>query len=140
MLNYRRLATVLTLAAVLGTGGIAWAATTTFNLTLRGLNAAPRGDRHDSAKAVVTIESSRRRICWTFTALNGIGPPTRANIGKAPRGKNGPIVVTLGKPFKPKGCSTASARTLTGILKRPTSYYIVLTNPFHPNGAVRAQL
>jgi hypothetical protein len=120
--------------------GVAWAATGTFKLTLRGLDAVPPGDRGDSARAVVTIDSKKQTICWTFTALKGVGVPIRAKVGRAAKGANGPTVFTFSTPFKPKGCSAAPARTLADVLKRPSSYYLVITNRAHPGGAVRAQL
>jgi hypothetical protein len=122
-----------------GPGG-AWAASHTFSVTLRGSDAVPHGDRGDSAKATITIDSGKGTICWTFTALKGIGTPERGKIGKAPKAKRGPIVVTLSRPFMSKGCSNAPPGTLTGILKQPATYYVILTNQIHPSGAVRAQL
>jgi hypothetical protein len=140
MLTYKRLLTALVLAALLGAAGATGATSRTFNLTLRGSAAIPHGDRNDSAKAVLIFDSSKRTICWTFSSYQGIGHPSRAKIDKAPKGKNGSIVVTLSKPFLPKGCSTVTAQTLTAILKRPAAYYIVITNLLHPNGSARAQL
>lgn len=140
MLTYRRLLIAIVLAALLGAAGAAGASSRTFKLTLRGSASIPRGDRNDSAKAVLTFDASKRTICWTFSSYQGIGNPSRAKIGKAPKGKNGSIVVTLSKPFLPKGCSTVTAQTLTAILKRPAVYYIVITNARHPNGSARAQL
>jgi len=120
--------------------GVAFAASTTFHLTLRGLDAVPRADRGDSAKAVITIDTQTRTICWRFTNVQGLGSLARPRIGKAPTGKGGSIVVTLAKRLQAKGCSTEPRRTLTDILKQPGAYYIVLTNQDHPHGAMRAQL
>jgi len=139
MLTYKRVLVALVLAALLGAAAACAASGRTFALTLRGSDAIPHGDHNDGAKAVVTIDSGRRTICWTFSGYGGIGHPERAKIGKAPKGKNGPIVVTLSRPFLPKGCTTVPARTLTAILKRPAAYYIVITNLTHKAGAARAQ-
>ena len=136
----RLLIAALVLAALLAAAGAASASSHTFNLRLRASEAVPHGDHNDSARAVVTIDSGKRTICWTFSSYGGIGNPTRAKIGKAPRRKNGPIVVTLSKPFAPKGCTTVAAQTLTSILTRPAAYYIIITNALHPNGSARAQL
>jgi CHRD domain len=141
MLTYRRLLIAIVLGALLGAAGAAGASSSrTFKLTLRGSASIPRGDRNDSAKAILIFDASKRRVCWTFSSYRGIGNPSRAKIGKAPKGKNGSIVVTLSKPFLPKGCSTVTAQTLTAILKRPAAYYIIITNALHPNGSARAQL
>jgi len=80
MLNRLRPLTVVVLAALLVTGG-AGAVTRTFNLTLRGADAVPPGDRGDSAKAIIKIDSAKGRICWTFTNLRGIGTSTHPKIG-----------------------------------------------------------
>lgn len=143
MLLYRTLLIGIVLAALLGAAGASDAARTsnrTFNLTLRGSDAVPHGDRNDSARAVLTIDSGKWTICWIFSSYKGIGNPQRAKIGKAPKGKNGSIVATLSKPFRPKGCSTFAAGTLRAIVKRPAAYYIVITNALHPNGSARGQL
>ena len=140
LLTYRRMLIALVLAALFSGTGAAAAATRTFNLTLRGSDAIPTGDHNDNAKAVLTINTSKRTICWTFSNYNGIGHPSRGKIGKAPKGKNGRFIVTLAQRFLPKGCSTVAADTLTSILKRPAAYYLVITNVTHPHGAARAQL
>lgn len=139
MLRYAKLLSAAIFLALFVTVGVAGATTRTFRLTLRGLDAVPRGDPGDSASAAITINSGNHMVCWTFARLKGIGDSTHPKIGNAPKGKRGPIVLLLGKRFKWKGCVIAAARTLTAIRRQPTSYYIVLTNQVHPDGAVRAQ-
>jgi hypothetical protein len=136
----RLLIAALVLGAFLAPADAASASSHTFNLRLRASDAIPHGDHNDSANAAVTINPGKHTICWTFSSYGGIGSPKRAKIGKAPRRKNGPIVVTLSNPFVPRGCTTVAVQTLTPILAHPTAYYIIITNPLHPNGSARAQL
>lgn len=107
---------------------------------MRGLDAVPRADRGDSAKAAITIDARKHRICWTFSSVKGLGGLARPRIGKGPSGTRGSIVVTLAKRLVMRGCSTQPTTLALAILRHPSAYFVVLTNQDHPDGAVRSQL
>ena len=105
------------------------------------------GDPNGSATGSITVNIGQDRVCWEFTNVTNIDPPTRGHIHKAPAGSNGPIVVDFfnaaaGAVGPLTGCTTAplGKELLKDIIQNPSAYYLNLHNPAFPAGAVRGQL
>jgi CHRD domain len=84
------------------------------------------------------------QICHGINVTN-IADPFAAHIHKAPRGVNGPIVVTLvhpttGDPGASSGCVAADPALVADIFQNPRGYYVNVHNPDFPGGALRGQL
>jgi CHRD domain-containing protein len=105
--------------------------------TLRGAAEVPKGDPDGSGTAEIKITGTR--VCWEIK-LARVSTPNAAHIHKGPPGKAGPVVVPLGKTYKPKGCATAPGALARAILKDPSAYYVNVHNARYPAGAARGQL
>ncbi|MGN9836587.1 CHRD domain-containing protein [Nonomuraea sp. H19] len=82
------------------------------------------------------------------TAWKGIAPPVGAHIHRAPKGKNGPVVVPFfaaekGLPPGVNGVAGTAPSTVevtTRIKNNPKNWYVNLHTAEFPGGAVRGQL
>ncbi|MEV0828871.1 CHRD domain-containing protein [Nonomuraea rubra] len=103
------------------------------------------GDRDGRAAWLVQPEG---RLVWFAAAWKKISAPTAAHVHRAPKGRNGPVVVPF---FEAKGGLPASVNGLAGsaptstavarrIWNNPKNWYANLHNAKFPGGAVRGQL
>ncbi|MFI6710781.1 CHRD domain-containing protein [Nonomuraea sp. NPDC050478] len=103
------------------------------------------GDRDGRAGWLVQPEG--RRV-WFATAWKRIGAPVAAHIHRAPKGRNGPVVVPFfaaekGLPAGVNGVAGSvptPAATGRRIWNNPKNWYVNLHNKQFPGGAVRGQL
>ncbi|MEV1243627.1 CHRD domain-containing protein [Nonomuraea sp. NPDC050022] len=103
------------------------------------------GDRDGRAGWLVQPEGNR---VWFAAAWAGVGPPVGAHIHRAPKGKNGPVVVPFfaaekGLPASVNGIAgstTTSTAVARRIWKKPKNWYANLHTAAFPGGAVRGQL
>ncbi|GAA3532891.1 hypothetical protein GCM10022419_010050 [Nonomuraea rosea] len=103
------------------------------------------GDHNGRAGWLVQPEGTR---VWFATAWNRIGAPVGAHIHRAPKGKNGPVVVPFfaaekGLPAGVNGVAgstTTSAAVAGRIWNNPKNWYVNLHTVAFPGGAVRGQL
>jgi hypothetical protein len=88
------------------------------------------------------------KLVWFATAWKKIAAPTAAHIHRAPRGRNGPVVVPFfaagkGLPASVNGVAGSARAPLAvsrRIWKNPANWYVNLHNKKFPGGAVRGQL
>ena len=101
------------------------------------------GDPNGIGKANVKV--FKAKVCYTLT-VKRIAPATAAHIHKAPRGKAGPVVVTLfERPNNPverriSGCVNIDPGLAENLRKHPGQYYVNVHNRPFPAGAIRGQL
>ena len=76
-------------------------------------------------------------VCFSF-ALDGVTGVTNAHLHEGVPGEIGPPVVELGSGLF--GCAPTDTATATGILNRPTDFYVQIHTVSHPAGAIRGQL
>jgi hypothetical protein len=122
-------------------------------VTLSGANEAP-GPGDEDGVGIFAWKVRGWKLCYVVTAQN-VDHVHAAHIHRAPRGKPGPILVTLKAPAKgfASGCvkavrrQTASnaARVLTraelrAIVRAPRFYYANVHTMAFPAGAIRGQL
>ncbi|MEV0616726.1 CHRD domain-containing protein [Nonomuraea sp. NPDC050404] len=93
------------------------------------------------------VQPEGRRV-WFAAAWDKVSAPTAAHIHRAPKGKNGPVVVPF---FEAKGGLPPSVTGLAGstltskavasrIWNNPKNWYANLHNAKFPGGAIRGQL
>ena len=109
---------------------------------LAGKNERPKADRDGRGSFSATFDGNQ--ICYGYVVKN-IGDPVAAHIHKAPAGKNGDVVVSLGSPGSgdpgsESGCGAIDAALKKDILRRPANYYVNVHNVEFQGGAVRGQL
>ena len=117
------------------------AGTKTLTTTMKGAKEVPKGAPKGSGKAVVTLNASTGKVCWTFSNLKGLDKVTASHIHQAPVGKAGNVVVPFfAGTLKAKGCVTASKSVVAAIVKKPNGYYVNIHTVKYPAGAIRGQL
>ena len=81
-----------------------------------------------------------RRLCWTIT-VKGIDAPIAARLHIGGPFSTGPVIATLGRHYKPVGCTTISydAVAAVGGCRCGNVYVDVQTRKF-PKGAIRGAL
>jgi CHRD domain len=92
-------------------------------------------------KGVARFTVTGRRLCWKLT-VSGIGRPVAAHLHSSGAVTNGPVLVLLGKRFRPVGCTTMTvdaAAFLDGCAACGDVYVDVHTKWF-PRGAIRGAL
>lgn len=108
---------------------------------LLGAEEVPPTDPDGVGWAVITIPN-RTTVCFEL-AVTGIEAATLAHIHFAPRGVNGPIVVTLTAPTSgsSSGCvADVDVALARAIREHPARYYVNVHNTPFPGGAIRGQL
>lgn len=144
-----------TLAVVVAAAGIialaaspASAAHTVLGSQTVGLNGqqevGDNGDRNGSGKATLSFDElpgDVYRICTELTTRNIEGAEA-AHIHEAPRGENGPVVVTLDISTTDDAdtCTTVAEATFFEIFEEPADYYVNVHNDQFPGGAIRGQM
>ncbi len=104
---------------------------------LSGKAERPRGAPEGQGTA--TIRVSGTRLCWTLK-VRGTDTPQAAHVHKGGPRASGPVVVALGKAYKPSGCVVAPAAVARAIVAKPSAYYVNVHTKRYPGGAVRGQL
>jgi hypothetical protein len=81
-------------------------------------------------------------VCFRFAHLRGFTTPTTAQIGQAPKGKAGKVVLELSRTraLRRRGCARASRALAAALEKAPSNYYVVVNSRQYPQGAIRGQL
>jgi hypothetical protein len=137
----RRIAAFVLLVSALATPSLALASggrQVQLRTTMTGRKAVPRGATRGRGSATVRI--SGRRVCWSFGRMRGIDKPRAAFIKKGIPGEFGPVMVQLGRGYRPAGCATTSAGTARAIAQSPRGFYLTVNTRKFPLGAVRGQL
>jgi hypothetical protein len=117
---------------------------------LSGSAEVPKGSPKGSGTAVVKLNATTRKACWTIK-VKGIDKPLSAHVHKAPPGKTGPVVIPLGARFSKTGCVTVPkpkktkankhpVDVLVAVAKNPRAYYVNVHTKKYINGAIRGQL
>lgn len=112
----------------------------TFTVKMTGAQERPKGDPNGTGTAKITLEDSKRKVCFTLS-WHGISKPVASHIHQGKKGTAGPIVVPLfaGTP-KHTGCSTAPKALIEKIKEHPGNYYVNVHTIQFPGGAIRGQL
>ena len=132
---------VLLVALALPGAALAKSKPKTLVASMTGAAEQPAGAPGGSAKATITFDSSKKKVCWRFTKLKGVSGPTAAHIHLGSRGKAGPITIPFGAKYRSKGCQTRVDKALIKqVLAHPSLYYVNIHNSGFPAGAVRGQL
>jgi hypothetical protein len=125
-------------------------ATKKVSATLNGAAEVPKGSPKGSGTAVVKLNATTRKACWTIK-VKGIDKPLSAHVHKAPPGKTGPVVIPLGARFAKTGCVTVPkpkktkanphpVDVLVAVAKHPRAYYVNVHTNKYLDGAIRGQL
>jgi hypothetical protein len=93
---------------------------------------------HGRGSATVTFAGAR--ACWTIRGLHGVGRPSAATIRQGAAGRNGPVIVRLGRRYAAAGCTAVTPALAQAIAAQPGGYYVSVATRAHPQGAVRGQL
>jgi CHRD domain len=127
-------------------GGTALAAknsgsTKTINVKLTGKVEVPKGSPTGSGTAVIKLEPSKGKVCFTLT-WKKIDTVTASHIHKGAKGTAGNIVVAFfgNPPAKHSGCVKAAKSLIQAIEKKPSAYYVNVHTKKYPAGAIRGQL
>ena len=136
-MGLRYLVVGLLIALVSAAGATAAMQKDSLHATLTGKAETPKGDPDGSGTAEVKISGTQ--VCWEIHATK-VGTLLAAHIHKGKPGVSGPVVVSFGKAFKSKGCTTASRSLIASILRSPSAYYVNVHNAKYPGGALRGQL
>jgi hypothetical protein len=96
---------------------------------------AARLTGHGTGRATVTFAGTR--ACWTIRGLHGVGRPSAATIRQ---GAAGPVIVRLGRGFRPSGCTTVTAALGQAIAAQPSGFDVSVATRAHPGGAVHGPL
>jgi len=139
---------LLILALILAVPASASGKPLAVNLDWRNVVPAGSGDPNVFGDASVWVHAGQGQLCWEIRAIyyQSAWPPTGAFIHKGGAGVNGPVVIALGAPIPPpdsyiaSGCTSASSALLKAIQRKPSNYYLQITNETHPGGATRGQL
>lgn len=102
------------------------------------------GDPDGTGRALITMNSELKFVCWSLTASNITLPATASHIHRAAPGVAGPIVLGLTAPGA-TGASTGCAEDVSQeliaeLLDDPAAFYVNVHTTDHPPGAIRAQL
>jgi hypothetical protein len=131
----------LATTAACAAGAPAKTKVTTLHATMTGAAEVPAGDPGGSAKATITLDVDKRKVCWTFTKLRGVSRPNAAHIHQGNQGRAGAIAIPFGGAFSSKGCQTKVDRTVIKQVRiHPGRYYVNIHSAAWPAGAVRGQL
>lgn len=108
------------------------------------------GDPNMFGQATIDVNAGKGTVCyWLRVFIYPAGdnwPPTSSGIYHAPAGQNGPLVVDLNPDWGPRsdetvsGCVSIDKGLAHELQRRPTEYYLLLTDNDYPEGAARAQL
>jgi hypothetical protein len=98
------------------------------------------GPAGGAGKTAITIDMATKTLCYDVSWSKEVGTPSAGHIHKGPKGLNGPVVVMLDLPAKPKGCMTVDAAILGQIAGDPAGHYVNVHTNDYPGGAVRGQL
>jgi hypothetical protein len=110
-----------------------------YKADLRATSVVPKpGPTGGKGNAHLTLTG--RRLCWTIAVI-GIGAPVATYIRTGSAFSNGPVLVTLGRHYRPAGCTTISDEAVTAIgsCSCGNVYMDVRTRRF-PKGAIRGAL
>jgi hypothetical protein len=141
-LQLRVLLPLATTFVAVGLPAVAAAAGVSLHVKLRGPNVVSGGDPNGVGEAALMLDAQKQQLCWKFSGLAGIAEPRVARISKGSKGKTGPVVVSLGHAYRSSGCVTAPTRLLTGIVARPSAFYLTVWagRTRYKAGAIRGQL
>ena len=110
---------------------------------LSGANEVPGpGDPDGFGHAIIRVNQSRGRVCWTLTARH-IAPATAAHIHVGGPDVAGPVVLGLTPPTdgRSDGCARdVDPMLIRELLRNPRGYYVNVHNAEYPAGAIRGQL
>ncbi len=109
-----------------------------FEARLTGKAVGKKGAPHGAGR--VTLSVTGGKVCWKFTRLTGIGRPRHATVRAGGPLWIGPTLLTLGTPYRARGCTTPDAGRLNSLLEMPRSYYVNVVTRRYRVGAIRGQL
>jgi hypothetical protein len=142
----RALATLIAALLVFVTGGPRALADAGDKVTLRATMSAEEevpkpGPPGGKGTGTFIIDADEGEVCYDIS-YSGIERPTAGRIHQGARGANGPVAVDLDLATKGnKGCVTgADEQVLVAMAENPDGYYVNLSTPDYPDGAVRGQL
>jgi hypothetical protein len=133
------ISTVLAVGLVPAVALASPSATKTYKAVLLGSNVVPKqGPARGKGTARFTV--SGLKLCWKIT-VSGIDTPVAAHIHRGTALSTGPVIVALGRHFKPIGCAAMSedAALAIGACNCGGVYVDVHTKKFH-KGAIRGTL
>jgi hypothetical protein len=113
----------------------------TFTVHMTGTQEIPKGSPTGSGTFRYQLLPGKGMLCFSLT-WSKIDTPIASHIHKAPKGKEGNVVIPLfaKAPVGHSGCSKVSKTLLTAIGKKPSNYYVNVHTKKYPNGAIRGQL
>ena len=115
------------------------AATKKYKADLSGSSIFPK-EGPASAKGSAQFTVTGPRLCWRIR-VSGIDTPVAVHIHTGGPFTNGPVVVALGKHYKPAGCTTISTETAVTIAGCGCGkVYMDVHTKKHPQGAIRGIL
>jgi hypothetical protein len=127
-----------------GSGGTS-TTSATLSANLKGANEWPlAGDPDGSGSARLTASSTQNQICFDIRASRIWLPANSAYLGQGSPGVAGPIIASFPAPGV-SGVSTGcvgglASGVVSAIIANPGAYYVNITTPDYPSGAIRGQL
>ena len=137
----RHLIMMAAAGALVVTAGAAEARTVYFHANLAGTTEVPPTTSPGTGTAMVSLNTSTRKLTYTVTYQGLTGPATAAHIhGPAATGKNGPVMTPLGPAASSpiKGTATATAAEVKAMEGGMT--YVNVHTQQNPGGEIRGQL
>jgi CHRD domain len=115
--------------------------TKTLKTKMTGKAETPTGDPNGTGTAVVKLNPSKGKVCFTLT-WHKIDTVTASHIHKGAKGTAGNVVVAFfgNPPAKHSGCVKAAKSLIQAIEKKPGDYYVNVHTKKFPAGAIRGQL
>jgi hypothetical protein len=125
-------------------GGLALAATQSFQVPLVGSQQVPAVETTGVGMADLTYDPATRAVTWTITYGGLSGPVTMAHFhGPAAKGENAAPVIWLTKKDSPAEDPIKGQATLTPERARDVAagkWYVNLHTQAHPGGEIRGQV
>ena len=99
-----------------------------------------RGDPDATARGFLSVSKTLDQICYDVQDIRNLdGTPTKAVIGRAPRGRTGPTVLELSWANEGgfKNCVSRSKWLENSLESRSGAYYMAIYTTAYPQGAIR---
>jgi hypothetical protein len=88
----------------------------------------------------VALRVTPAKVCWRFRGLGRLRSPTSATIRAGARHRTGPVVLKLGRRYRPHGCVATTLSDIDLLEVHPDWFYVAVATARHPLAAVRGQL
>jgi hypothetical protein len=112
-----------------------------YTVHMTGSQEIPKGSPTGKGTFRYQLLTSTGQLCYSLK-WSGIDTPFAAHVHKAPKGKDGSVVIPLSTsaPVAQSGCVKVKKSLLLAIKKKPSDYYVNVHTKKYQGGAIRGQL